>query len=179
MSNQHPQFQQQPYQPVHPPTQPPMPHRKPRKWLPWAAGAGAFLLGLVIGAAPSSDSTSPSASAQPTVTVSVPGEPGAKVTVTAPPVTKPAPPAKTVTAPPPQAASVMTEDGIYLVGVDIKPGTYRSGSSGDCYWARLSNTNGDLDSIIANHNGGNSVVTIRRTDKAFETARCGEWRKVG
>ena len=74
---------------------------------------------------------------------------------------------------------VMADDGIYLVGTDIKPGTYRNGPEGDCYWARLRNTNGDLDSIIANNNGGNQVVTIKRTDKAFETSNCGTWRKVG
>ena len=100
--------------------------------------------------------------------------------MTAPPVVKTVPgPVKTVTAPPAAAAAAITEDGVYLVGVDIKPGQYKSGPESDCYWARLSNTNGDLDSIIANHNGGNSVVTIKRTDKAFETSGCGSWTKVG
>jgi len=73
----------------------------------------------------------------------------------------------------------MTEDGVYLVGVDIKPGQYRSGKDVDCYWARLRNTEGDLGSIIANSNGGNQIVTIRKTDKAFETKRCGGWQKIG
>jgi hypothetical protein len=61
---------------------------------------------------------------------------------------------------------------------DIKPGTYRNGNEGDCYWARLRNTNGDLDSIIANGNGGNQVITIKRTDKAFETRYCGTWTRL-
>lgn len=75
--------------------------------------------------------------------------------------------------------SVITADGVYLVGVDLVPGQYRSGDDSDCYWARLRNTAGDSDSIIANNNGGNQVVTISATDKAFETKRCGGWRKIG
>ena len=166
------------------PPAPQPPHKKPMSKearIGWSilAGFAIFGLGAAVGAAGSGDTTASASNPQPTVTVS--GEPGAEITVTAPPVTvtAPAPAPKTVTAPPPGPASVMTEDGIYLVGVDIKPGTYKSGPDGDCYWARLKNTEGDLDSIIANHNGGNSVVTIRKTDKAFETSRCGEWKKVG
>jgi hypothetical protein len=67
---------------------------------------------------------------------------------------------------------------VWLVGTDIKPGTYRSSADDSCYWARLKNTNGDLDSILANSNGGNQVVTIKKTDKAFESARCAPWTKV-
>jgi hypothetical protein len=73
----------------------------------------------------------------------------------------------------------ISEDGVYLVGVDIKPGTYRNGNEADCYWARLKNTDGDLDGIIANGNGGNQVITIKKTDKAFETRYCGAWTKIG
>jgi hypothetical protein len=142
------------------------------------AGLGIFAMGLIFGSA-ADPTTTTSSEPQPTITTTVPGPAGETVTVTPPPVTKTVPgPKVTVTAPPPQAAAAITEDGIYLVGVDIKPGTYRSGPNPDCYWARLSDTNGDLDSILANNNGGNQVVTIKRTDKAFETARCGEWTRV-
>lgn len=181
------QYLQDPNQPPpgwQPPA-PPQPHRKPRRWLPWAAGVGAFILGVVIGAAPSSNSAdTTAATSTPTVTQTVPGPaattvPGPAKTVPGPTVTKTVPgPARTVTAPPPAPKAAITEDGVFLVGTDIKPGTYRSGPDGDCYWARLKNTNGDLDSIIANNNGGNQVVTIRSTDKAFETARCGTWTRI-
>ncbi|MFF0269684.1 hypothetical protein [Kribbella sp. NPDC004536] len=87
-------------------------------------------------------------------------------------------PVKTVTAPPPGPKAAITEDGVYLVGTDIKPGTYRNGSEGDCYWARLNSTNGDFDAIIANGNGGNQVITIKKSDKAFETRNCGSWTKI-
>jgi hypothetical protein len=190
MSNQ----QQYPNQPMHDPRQPfpqgPQGYQKPPKKpmskearIGWAILGGflIFAFGATAGATGGSDTPATAAAPQPTVTVTAPGEPGAEVTVTAPPVTvtKPAPPAKTVTAEPPGPAVAMEDDGIYLVGTDIKPGQYKSGPESGCYWARLSNTNGDLDSIIANHNGGNSVVTIKRSDKAFETSGCGTWKKIG
>lgn len=65
--------------------------------------------------------------------------------------------------------------GVYLVGEDIKPGTYRS-DGGRCYWARLSGTSGEFEHIIANDNvEGTAYVTIATSDVAFETSRCGEW----
>lgn len=177
-----PQYQQQFPPPQHP-QQPPqqVPPKKPRRWVPWAVAAGTFVLGLIIGSAGSGNSASPSASAgapQPTVTKTVPGPAGA--TVPGPTITQTVPgPAKTVTAPPPAPKAAISEDGVYLVGADIKPGTYRNGNEGDCYWARLKSTNGDLDAIIANGNGGNQVITIKKTDKAFETRYCGSWTKIG
>jgi len=172
---------QQPFTPNHPSAQlHQKPPKKPNRWAPLVgAGLVGLLVGLVFGTAGSGDTASTSSTPQPTVTVAGPA--GSEVTVTPPPVTvtKPAPPAKTVTAPPPQAAAAITEDGVYLVGMDIKPGTYRNGAEDGCYWERLSNTSGDFDAIIANGNGGNQVVTIKKTDKAFNTEDCGAWRKVG
>lgn len=70
-------------------------------------------------------------------------------------------------------------DGIFIVGDDIEPGTYRGNvDGGSCYWARLSGTSGDFDDLIANDNvAGPTVVTIPESDVAFETSRCGEWVK--
>lgn len=67
--------------------------------------------------------------------------------------------------------------GIFLVGEDIEPGTYRGdGSSGTCYWARLSGTSGDFDELIANGlPEGPTVVTIAESDVAFETQGCADW----
>ncbi len=76
------------------------------------------------------------------------------------------------------AENTFPGNGTYLVGEDIKPGTYRSSGSGDCYWARLSSTDGELGSIITNSFGsGAQVVTIRSGDVAFETSGCGEWTR--
>jgi hypothetical protein len=78
----------------------------------------------------------------------------------------------------PPAATI--EDGIWAVPDEVEPGTYVSAGSESCCWARLRNTNGDLDSIIANSiNPGRQRVTIRSTDKAFETTGCPTWQKVG
>jgi hypothetical protein len=70
-------------------------------------------------------------------------------------------------------------DGIWLVGEEIQPGTYRSPAGGSCYWARLSGFGGFDDIII---NGGftrNQTVTISASDKGFESSNCGTWVKIG
>jgi hypothetical protein len=69
-------------------------------------------------------------------------------------------------------------DGTYRVGKDIRPGTYRTKGGDGCYWARLKSFNGSLDSILANDNAsGPTLVTIKRTDRGFETRRCGNWSR--
>lgn len=67
--------------------------------------------------------------------------------------------------------------GLFLVGEDIEPGTYRGdGSGGTCYWARLSGTSGEFDDIITNGlPQGPTVVTIAESDVAFETTGCADW----
>jgi hypothetical protein len=171
---------------------PPQPPIKPTQGGTWwksrpIIGGAALLLGVGIGAAGGNGNTTSDAAAgsTPTVTVSVPadgGAPAAAVTVTAPPpaaktVQVPGP-VKTVTAPPPAPAAAIADDGIWLVGTDVKPGTYRSSSGGDCYWARLKNTSGDFDGIITNGTGANQVVTVKKTDKAFESTRCAPWTRI-
>lgn len=75
------------------------------------------------------------------------------------------------------AENTIPGSGIFLVGEDIQPGTYRGdGSSGTCYWARLSGTGGGLGDIIANDlPAGPTVVTISPSDVAFETSGCADW----
>ena len=71
-------------------------------------------------------------------------------------------------------------DGTWMVGEDIKAGTYRTkGDPDGCYWARLSGTSGELTDLIANGNPtGTTTVTISATDVAFETSGCAAWRPV-
>lgn len=71
-------------------------------------------------------------------------------------------------------------DGTYIVNTDLTPGTWRSSGGDYCYWARLSGFGGTLNSIIANDNvfGGHAIVTIRSTDKGFETTGCGTWTRT-
>lgn len=70
-----------------------------------------------------------------------------------------------------EAANTFT-DGIYLVGTDMKPGTYRgtlTSSMGLGYWARLKDATGSFDSIIANGTPtGPFVLTIKSSDYAVE-----------
>ncbi len=61
--------------------------------------------------------------------------------------------------------------GTYLVGIDIQPGIYKGISDG-CYWERLSSTDGELRSIIANDIVGSKhqfYVAIKESDFAFAT----------
>ena len=69
-------------------------------------------------------------------------------------------------------------DGTFLVGEDIQPGTSQTDGGGEfgCYWARLSDTSGELEGIIANGNPqGPTTVTIAPSDAAFETDSCSDW----
>jgi ABC-type Fe3+-hydroxamate transport system substrate-binding protein len=150
--------------------------RQPRRW-PWIAGiVGALLVGVGIGATGGTGTNTNTAA--PTASPST-----LYVTVTAPaqsPVTVVKTVTKTITVTPAVAATI-PGDGTFLVGPDVKPGVYRSAApdSGNCYWARLRSTD-TVTGIIANNNSsGPSVVTIRATDKAFDTAGCNEWQKIG
>lgn len=77
------------------------------------------------------------------------------------------------------STSRIESDGTYIVGKDIKAGKWRSSGGDFCYWARLKNFGGTLGSIVANDNvlGGRAIVTIRSTDKGFETTGCGTWKR--
>ena len=67
-------------------------------------------------------------------------------------------------------------NGIFLVGTDVQPGTYRGGGAG-CYWARLGDVGGE--DIITNYLGdGPTVVEIKSGDVAFETNDCDDWTLV-
>ena len=74
-------------------------------------------------------------------------------------------------------------DGTYTVPAEVKPGTYKTQGSDNenipCYWARLSGTSGELGDIIANGNpSGQTTITIKTGDKAFETNGCKDWVRV-
>ena len=156
---------------------PTAPRKSRRKsWLTYGGTAlGAFVLGIAAGSASGSDATTAADSS--TVTVHEPAE-----TVYE---TGSAAPAETVTvteSPEPAAAqdgSSIPGDGTFQIGVDVQPGTYMSTApdSGNCYWARLSGSD-SFDNIIDNSNSsGQSLVTIKATDKFFESRGCNAWAK--
>ncbi|TVL88125.1 hypothetical protein [Streptomyces sp. SAJ15] len=73
--------------------------------------------------------------------------------------------------------------GMYKVGVDIAPGTYKSTGNTEelgCYWERDKDALHDATtSIIANENvTGNGVVTIAPGDVYFKTNGCATWKKA-
>lgn len=65
-------------------------------------------------------------------------------------------------------------DGLYEVGTDIRPGTYKTDGHKDCYYARLSSFN-TSDIIDNNDTDGPATVQISATDKAFISHGCGTW----
>jgi len=70
-------------------------------------------------------------------------------------------------------------DGMYIVGVDIEPGTWRTEGSSGCYWERLSGFGHEFDDIIANEYADTQqIVTISPDDAGFESSDCGTWSKV-
>ncbi|MFC9894333.1 hypothetical protein ACFVMC_11620 [Nocardia sp. NPDC127579] len=86
-----------------------------------------------------------------------------------------------------QPADTMPEDGLYLVGVDIVPGTYEAPGTPDpafgCDYRRLWKVEGDnTDQLNIIGNDFTRVhpvrVLIKPTDVAFKTTNCGPWRLV-
>jgi hypothetical protein len=70
--------------------------------------------------------------------------------------------------------------GTYLVGSDIRPGTYKGQAGTDfsesCYWERLRSVSGEFDAIIANDNAiGQFYIQVLPTDFALNTDCELEW----
>jgi hypothetical protein len=71
------------------------------------------------------------------------------------------------------------DDGMYIVGTDITPGTYKDAGGDGCYYARLSGFGNTTDDILANNlASAPAIVTISASDKGFETKGCGTWKKL-
>ncbi len=74
----------------------------------------------------------------------------------------------------------LSSNGVFRVGADIAPGTYVATGGEMCYWARRSSPTSP-NGIIANDiqpEAGARIVTIRSSDKYFETNRCGSWTRL-
>ncbi|MBT2442872.1 hypothetical protein J7E93_22745 [Streptomyces sp. ISL-36] len=74
------------------------------------------------------------------------------------------------------------DGGMFKVGVDIAPGTYKSTGNKDdgCYWERSKDASHNTDAILANNNvSGTAIVKIAATDGYFKTSGCGDWTKTG
>ncbi|MFD7710709.1 hypothetical protein [Streptomyces sp. NPDC059786] len=79
------------------------------------------------------------------------------------------------------ATSAKGDGGMYRVGVDLAPGTYKStgNTDGMCYWERAKDAQHSLNSIRANDNvTGSGIVTISADDAYFKTTGCKDWKKT-
>ncbi|MEU0540189.1 hypothetical protein [Nocardia sp. NPDC005978] len=87
-----------------------------------------------------------------------------------------------------QPATEIPADGLYLVNVDIQPGTYITEGTPDpavaCFWKRLWKVQTETDYndpnyyIIASDftRVRNLRIVIKPSDVAFRTDSCGVWR---
>jgi hypothetical protein len=149
---------------------------KSKRWLPWALGGLAFLVGLGIGGAGSSTSAKTTTSVEPAVAATV----TATLRVPVPGPTKTLTHQILVTVTPGAGSSF--GDGTYVVGTDIKPGIYKTSGGGDgaCGWTRLSNLSGGFEAIIANGiASGPTTVEVLSGDKAFQLEGGCSWSKIG
>jgi hypothetical protein len=71
------------------------------------------------------------------------------------------------------AANTISGDGLYEVGKDMKPGSYRSKGSRACYYAVL-NSPDTTDIATNNITDGPAIVTVSSGDY-FETQDCADW----
>jgi hypothetical protein len=79
----------------------------------------------------------------------------------------------------PVVGSTIPGDGTWVIGKDIKRGTYQTAGGDRCYWARLSGLSGELSDVITNNiSNGPQMVTLGAGDVAFEASRCGTWTLV-
>lgn len=146
----------------------PVPRRRPSGCV-IALGVAAVIFIIVVAASLGSGGSAPTS-------------PGPAVGSSAPTSTTEA-----TTAPPTQSGPLTTfgGDGTYRVGTDIAAGTYRSAGPapdglGLCSWFRLKDTTGNDGTIIAFSNSkGPLVVTIGKSDGAFQTSGCQQWNRVG
>jgi hypothetical protein len=175
-----------------PPISEPVPPKKIRRW-PWPTAAGSlFLFGLIIGISTAGDTESvvPDVESR-VVTIDANEQEQAALDEweaeldereadLAALVDELDAREDAISGAEAEAAANTVGDGIWTVGVDIEPGTYRATDvSADCYWAILvTGTNGS--DIVENDipGGGNPSVTLSEGHD-FETNRCGEWTKQG
>jgi hypothetical protein len=86
--------------------------------------------------------------------------------------------------PPVLAPGEIRGEGVYGVGADLQPGTYRTDGPSpaafdNCYWERGKDLSGLQKSVIASGVvTGPITVTIKPTDRAFKSSGCLNWTKV-
>jgi hypothetical protein len=78
-----------------------------------------------------------------------------------------------------KATSTFEGSGIYMVGTDIRPGTYRAAASSGCYYAVLRKLDGSIDAIMSNNNvSGPVVIEVPSSAKGVEVSNCATFTRV-
>ncbi|WP_068265158.1 hypothetical protein [Janibacter limosus] len=73
-----------------------------------------------------------------------------------------------------RAEGTRFNDGTFVVGTDVKPGTYVVKDVEDCYWERQDANGATIDNDFKTA-AAQIRVTIASTDHAFVAKGCGEW----
>ncbi|NHI05474.1 hypothetical protein STPH2_0837 [Streptomyces sp. KO7888] len=178
-----------PFPPMPPNSPAVQPNPRSRTWLKYGAVAlVSLLVGVGMGASGDTGNEGKAAAeakAGPRPTATVTETAPAAEAEPAPTVTETV--TETVTAKPkktkePGPATSFSGEGEYLVGEDIKAGTYKTSGPEDewgYYWERAKDASGEFGSIIANNNlEGTGRVTLNKGEY-FKTNRCQEWKRVG
>ncbi|WP_250007397.1 hypothetical protein [Actinoplanes sp. M2I2] len=71
-------------------------------------------------------------------------------------------------------------NGVYFVGSDFVPGTYRSSANkAYCYWERSRSADGASSNIIANEIAQGQLVVTITPGGVFKSSGCTTWTKIG
>jgi hypothetical protein len=86
----------------------------------------------------------------------------------------------TVTAKPPSGPLAEFGDGLFLIGVDVQPGTYKTdgpdgSNSGGCYWSRTDTRGTVIQNDVINEPGS---VTVKKGER-MDSAGCLPWLRAG
>lgn len=169
----------EPYQPTYsppPPGQPKPPSKVKRNLII----GGLALLVLFIGIGIGGGSSKAKTVAGKTVTVNTTTTDTATISVTTTPTQVVSTVSVTATVTYTPSLVNQFSDGTYVVGTDIPAGTYHTAGAEHCYWARLKDLTGGLDSISANDNiTGPTTVRIPAGDKGFEVSGGCSWSQIG
>jgi hypothetical protein len=71
------------------------------------------------------------------------------------------------------AANTISGEGVYEVGRDMRPGTYRAADNAGCYWQISTDPNGD--DIVSNDNVDGPAIVSVRAGQYFTSSGCGDW----
>jgi hypothetical protein len=85
-------------------------------------------------------------------------------------------PARSRKTPRPAPLARTFSDGTWLVGGEVRPGTYRATAEGTCSWARLAEPLAGVEQVIGSDLGsGPRLVTVGKRDESFRSTGCGRW----